>query len=148
MQSLSDYYHTQYPTTPFSLAFLNDRHLLHLQNLLTVSLRYTSGNDTAPVVPFSELLVARLIEFTKQFQEIIPHPQQMRIADEMFIKKYIDNMAWDENYGAFWKRWCTEGIPDPNNIPLPLYGDRRDMEVDTSNYTQSHPFGTPFLPRY
>ncbi len=148
MQSLSEFYHTHYPATQFTLVFLSDRHLLHLQHMLTVALRYTSGNDSAPTVPFSELLVARLIEFTKQFQGVVPHPQQLRIADEMFMKLYIDNMAWDENYGAFWKRWCSEGIPDPNNIPLPLYGDKRDLEVDTSNYTLSHPFGSPFLPRY
>ena len=148
MPSLSEFYHTQYPTTDFTLAFLSDRHLLHLQHLLTVALRHTSGNDNAAVVPFSELLVARLIKFAQQFQYVNPQPQQMRVADEMFINEYIDNMTWDENYGAFWKRWCAEGIPDVNNIPLPLYGDKRDMEVDTSNYALSHPFGTPFLPRY
>lgn len=148
MQSLSDFYHTQYRSTPFTMAFLSDKHLLQLQHMLTVALRFTSGNESAPTVPFSELLVARLIQFTKQFDEVIPHVPQMRIADEMFINEYIDNMAWDENYGAFWKRWCSEGIPDPNNIPLPLYGDKRDLEVDTSNYQLSHPFGSPFLPRY
>ena len=148
MPSLSEYFHTQYPPTPFTLAFLDGKHLLHLQHMLTVALRYTSGNDSAPKVPFSELLIARLILFAKQFREVIPHAQQMRIADDMFIKEYIDNMAWDENYNTFWKRWCSEGIPDPNNIPLPLYGDKRDLEVDTSNYSLTHPFGSPFLPRY
>jgi hypothetical protein len=148
MPSLSEFYHTQYATTEFTLAFLNDRHLLHLQHLLTVALRYTSGNDSVALVPFSELLLGRLIKFATQFQHVVPHAQQMRIADEMFISEYIDNMTWDENYGSFWKRWCAEGIPDINNIPLPLYGDKRDLEVDTSNYALSHPFGTSFLPRY
>ena len=116
--------------------------------MLTVALRYTSGNPSAPVVPFSELLVGRLINFAQKFKDVVPLPTQMKMADDMFTNLYIDNMAWDENYGAFWKRWCAEGIPDPNNIPLPLYGDKRDLEVDTSNYTLSHPFGSPFLPRY
>lgn len=148
MQSLSEFFHTQYAGTPFTKVFLSDRHLLQLQHMLTVSLRYTSGNPSAATVPFSELLVGRLIEFAKQYKDVVPLPAQMKMADEMFMNLYIDNMAWDENYGAFWKRWCAEGIPDPNNIPLPLYGDKRDLEVDTSNYTLSHPFGSPFLPRY
>lgn len=148
MPSLSEFYHTQYPGTPFTKVFLSDKHLLQLQHMLTVALRYTSGNPSAPVVPFSELLVGRLINFAQKFKDVVPLPTQMKMADDMFTNLYIDNMAWDENYGAFWKRWCAEGIPDPNNIPLPLYGDKRDLEVDTSNYTLSHPFGSPFLPRY
>lgn len=148
MQSLSDFYHTQYPATAFSHAFLNGSHLLHLQQMLTSALRYTSGNPDAATVPFSELLIARLIEFCQRFRHVHPQPEQLRITDEMFIKEYIDNMTYDENYTSFWKRWCAEGIPDPNNIPLPLYGDKRDLTLDMSNYTLSHPFGTERLPRY
>jgi hypothetical protein len=79
---------------------------------------------------------------------VTPHPAQLRITDEMFIREYIDNIVWDENYGSFWNRWCAEGIPDPNNIPLPIYGEKRNMTVETSNYMLSHPFGTEKLPRY
>jgi hypothetical protein len=150
MQSLSEYYHTHthHPITPFSLVFLSGQHLLQLQQMLTVSLRYNSGNPDAPLVPFSDLLIARLIEFCSKFDQVTPHPAQMRITDEMFIREYMDNMTWDENYGSFWKRWCAEGIPDPNNIPLPIYGDKREMAVESSNYMLSHPFGTERLPRY
>lgn len=148
MQSLSDFYHTHYPSTPFSIAFLSGSHLLQLQHMLTVALRFQSGNPDAPTVPFSELLIARIIEFCNKFALVTPHPAQMRITDEMFIREYIDNLVWDENYGSFWSRWVAEGIPDPNNIPLPIYGEKRNMTVETSNYMLSHPFGTEKLPRY
>ena len=147
-QTLTDFYHARYMKTPFTEAFLDGAHLLKLQHLLTVALRYTSGCDSAPLVPFSELLVARLIEFTNKFKHVAPYPQQMKITDEMFIREYIDNMVWDENYGQFWKRWCSEGIPDPNNIPLPEYGDKRNQTLELTNYMLSHPFGTERLPRY
>jgi hypothetical protein len=148
MQSLSDFYHTHYSATAFTLAFLSGAHLLQLQHKLTVALRYTSGTDSAPLVPFSELLVARLIDFATKFRYVTPYPQQMKITDQMFINEYIDNMSWDENYGMFWKRWCSEGIPDPNNIPLPLYGDKRDLTLELTDYSLSHPYGTERLPRY
>jgi len=148
MQSLSDFYHTQYPCTPFSTAFLDGLHLLQLRDQLTTALRFTTGNPYAEQVPFSEMLVARLIYFTQQFQLTEPHPEAMRKADEMFIGEFIDNMTWDANYKSFWQRWCSEGIPDPNNMPLPIYGDKRDMTIETSDYMLSHPFGTERLPRY
>lgn len=148
MQSITSFFHTQYPATPFTRSFLDDRHLLQLQQQLTVALRYTSGNPSAPVVPFSELLVARIIDYAKKMKHVQPSPQQMRMVDDMFVARYVDDMTWESNYKQVWNRWCAEGIPDPNNIPLPIYGDKRDMTLDVSNYSLSHPFGTEFLPRY
>jgi hypothetical protein len=116
--------------------------------MLTVAVRFNSGNPDTPTVEFSDMLLARLIDFCKKFALVTPHVAQMRITDEMFIRSYIDNLVYEDNYQRFWDRWCIEGIPDPNNIPQPIYGEKRNQTVETSNYMLSHPFGTERLPRY
>ena len=59
----------------------------------------------------------------------------------------------DQNEGryfetAFWKRWCSQGLPDPNNIPLPLAAEYTDYTVETDGYMLNNPNGYKKFPHW
>lgn len=134
--------------TPFVQAFLHGKNLLIVQRMLTEQLRRQVENPSLPTVEFSEAILSALMKFAITYQNTHVTPETLARANYVFA----DEMA-EQNEGryyetAFWKRWCTQGIPDPNNIPLPIQGDRPDFTVETGAYILNNPIGYNKFPHW
>jgi hypothetical protein len=134
--------------TSFTNAFLSGPNLLDIQVELTALVNKQSGQPGAPLVTFSDALIGGLLYFSSKFRNSHIDKQVLSNANTMFINMYAPGMVWEENQGNFWKRWCADGIPDPNTIPLPMQPDKRDMQLETSGYHLSYPWGTENYPKW
>lgn len=134
--------------TPFVRAFLSGENLLRIQELLTAQLRERIGTPTVPVVEFSEGLLSSLMAFARNFRLSPGTPIVVQRANASFAEQNADANEGRFYETAFWKRWCTQGLPDPNNIPLPLVGDKPDFTVETDGYVLNNPIGYAKYPHW
>lgn len=151
MISLLDFFLAEFGPdvdTPFVRAFLDGKNLLRIQALLTEQLRARIGSPTVPTVEFSEGLLSSLMAFARNFREGPGTPIVINRANESFAEQNADANEGRFYETAFWKRWCTQGIPDPNNIPLPLVGDKPDFTVETDGYVLNNPIGYAKYPHW
>ena len=148
MSSLCNFYNKiNNGGTPFTNMFLSGQNLINIQLELSELVNQESGQN-GDLVEFSEALIGGLIYFASKFKKSEVSNQTLSNANKMFVNMYAPGMVWEKNQGNFWKRWCDEGIPDPNTIPLPMQPEKRDMELETSGYYLSYPWGTPTYPRW
>jgi hypothetical protein len=134
--------------TPFVRAFLDGANLLRIQALLTDQLRARIGSPTVPLVEFSEGLLSSLMAFARNFYLGPATPIVIERANASFAESNADANEARFYETAFWKRWCTQGLPDPNNIPLPLVGDKPDFTVETDGYVLNNPIGYAKYPHW
>lgn len=146
--SLLDYFVAEFDVnTPFVRAFLHGTNLLSIQQLLTDSLKQRVGVDV-PLVEFSDAIVSQLMYFAVTYRLIWLTPETLARANSVFVEQFADQNEGRYYETAFWKRWCSQGLPDPNNIPLPLDGDRPDFTVETDGYLLNNPIGYKKYPRF
>ena len=151
MITLLDFVRTEWGDemdTPFVRAFLDGKNLLTIQSLLTNQLRERIGSSTVPLVEFSEGLLSSLMAFARNFRLGPATPIVIHRANVSFAEQNADANEGRFYETAFWKRWCTQGIPDPNNIPLPLVGDKPDFTVETDSYVLNNPIGYAKYPHW
>lgn len=146
--TLLDYFMKEFETdTPFVRAFLDGPNLLLIQRLLTDSLRQRVETEV-PMVGFSDGIVSQLMYFALTYRLTWLSPESLARANSVFVDQFGEQNEGRYYESAFWKRWCSQGLPDPNNIPLPLDGDRPDFTVDTSAYILNNPIGYKRYPRF
>ena len=149
MQSLHDFFGSEYGHSPFSHVFLDGRNLRTIQAMLTEEVRLGTGTRDVPVVDLTVDLLSKLIQFAYDMRLVVATTESLQRSNLMFVKMHSDSLVHDANMGKFFRRWCTDGIPDPNNVPLPISaGDSIDMTLDTSSYRLSHPYGMKHRPRF
>jgi hypothetical protein len=147
--SLLDYFIREFEIdTPFVRAFLHGRNLLRIQDLLTESLRARIGLDTIPKVGFSDAIISHLMQFATVYKMAWATDELVARANQVFADQFADQNEGRYYETAFWKRWCSQGLPDPNNIPLPLQGDRPDFTAETDGYVLNNPIGYKVYPRW
>lgn len=138
--TLAAFYADSHERTPFTDAFLDGRNLLVVQQMLTERCETDTELKTGRKVSFSDAVIGGLIEYATRYHLAPAH--SVHIVNQTFVDRYSAGIAWDANTGSFWKRWCEDGIPDPNTIPMPLPNDDKvDKTVHTSSYALSHPHG-------
>ena len=146
--TLLDYFIREFQEdTPFVRAFLDGRNLVQIQQLLTESLKERVETDV-PLVQFSDAILSQLMYFARTYRLTWLTPQTLARANATFVEQFADQNEGRYYETAFWKRWCSQGLPDPNNIPLPLDGDRPDFTVQTDAYILNNPIGYKRYPRF
>ena len=125
--------------TPYAHAFLASPVLNAIQDALTSQLQHATGNPDVLPVELTELIQSALMDFALRYREVMPTPDIIRQS----VANFADEMATQNETRyyetAFWRRWCSQGFPDPNNVPLPLAPERTDFTIETSDYMLSHP---------
>ncbi len=123
----------------FVATFLSDINLSAIQTLLTHQLRVTTDNPMIPVVEWSAAITDALLAFADRYRTSPSTPQVVAYANFAFADQMLSQNETRYYESAFWRRWCEQGVPDPNNIPLPLQRERTDFTVETSSYMLSDP---------
>lgn len=133
--------------SPFVRAFLDGQNLLVLQDMLTESLKQRVEADV-PKIEFSDAILNQFMYFALTYRLTYLTPETLARANQVFVEQFADQNEGRYYETAFWKRWCSQGLPDPNNIPLPLDGDRPDFTVETDAYVLNNPIGYKQFPRW
>lgn len=128
---------------PFTEAFLGGANLRRIQNELTVKMRQVTGNGTLPVVEFSDGILDGLMTMAYMYRLALLNVETLWYANLSFVESMIPSMEARYHESAAWNRWTAQGIPDPNNIPLPLPRDSTDFTAETDVYMLSDPWGKP-----
>jgi len=145
--NIQTYYTEEFGETPaFVQVFLADINMLAIQTLLTTQLRSAVDNATIPTMAWTNGLTAALLNFAYTYRSTPPTPQAVAYANWVFADQMLaaHETLYDET--TFWNRWCEQGLPDPNNIPLPLGSEKSDFTVETSSYILSDPIGYQRFP--
>jgi len=139
------YYETFGLLSPFVACFLSDANLNTLQIMLSSQLRTQVQNPNLPVIQWTAGLLHDLIAFANMF--VLSPGSAAPEANLLFADQQLPQHESRYYETAFWQRWRQQGIPDPNNIPLPLQSDRNEFSLETSNYTLSDPYGYRRFPQ-
>jgi len=131
----------------FVLAFLSVMNLSTLSSLMTTQLREATENPLIPMVDWSDALLDAVLVFAHQYRISPATPQVMAYANFAFADQMLSQHESRYLETAFWRRWCEQGIPDPNNMSLPLEPERTDFTVETAGYMLSDPTGYRRFPR-
>jgi len=146
--SLLDYFVQEFQVqSPFINAFLHGTNLVNLQRMMTHSLKQRVDVDV-PLIGFSDAIISQLMYFALTYRLTWVTPESMARANQVFVDQFAEQNEGRYYETAFWKRWCSQGLPDPNNIPLPLDGDRPDFTVETDGYLLNNPIGYKQYPRF
>ena len=138
MQSLQAFYEENNAPTEFTRLFLSGENMQAIREMLTRAVRSGTADKTV-TVRFTESLLGGLLEWATKYRLV--GRDALPYVNSQFVLKWQNAMVYDCNMGTVYNRWCVEGIPDPNNIPLPIATGKRNMTLDTSAYMLSHPFG-------
>ena len=134
--------------TPFIRDFLIGNNLMEIQLLLTQQLRSRTKNNNIPVVQFSDAILSALMTFAYKYRDTTATTFVIQSANKVFVDQIADQNEARYFEAAFWKRWCSQGLPDPNNIPLPLAPDYTDYTVETDAYILNNPNGYKKFPHW
>lgn len=138
--SLRKFYSQHFERTAFTDAFLQGANLASMQKDLAYMV-FLQTHIRTPPIQFDEGLLNSLMMFARTHKSTRVSKTSLQNANKMFMRSVVDGLVWEANYSDFYGRWCSDGIPDPNNIPLPLPAGKTDMTVDTSPITMTHPWG-------
>ena len=128
--------------TNFEVYFLSESNLNLLQSLLTKQLQYAVGSELlAETVVWDEALLSILFDFVYKRNHIPVSADTLDTARSEFVSESLGVIETQHYNRAHWRRWCTQGVPDPNNMPLPVETTRPDTTVDVSSYLLSAPIG-------
>ena len=143
MNSVQQYYAGEFNNTlpDFPASMLSTENMALIQQLLGAQLSRVTENPALPEVQWTAALVDALVEFAHQYRLALPTAPTLAEANFAFADQMLSQNEARYYETAFWRRWCEQGIPDPNNIPLPLEPERTDFTVETSNYMLSDPIG-------
>lgn len=145
--TLYDFFLSQFDAdTPFVAAFLDGHNLLRIQHMLTEQLRARTKNPEVPLVQFSDAIVSALMTFAFKYR--LAENVNMAKVNHVFVDQVADQNEARYFETAFWKRWCSQGLPDPNNIPLPLAHEFTDFTVETDGYILNNPVGYRKFPHW
>ena len=139
----SDYSGTM---TEFTHEFLSPPNLSKIQHIMTAQLSRATGNPDVYLVQMSDALLTAACSFADQYRDVTPTPDILNRANHVFADQMLEQNEARYYETAFWRRWCAQGIPDPNNIPLPLAPERTDFTVETDGYILSNPTGYTNFP--
>lgn len=134
--------------TPFVNTFLHGKNLLRIQQLLTAQLRQRTKNAQVPTIQFSDAILSALMTFAYKYRLTVLSPGVLENANKVFVDQLADQNEGRYFETAFWKRWCSQGLPDPNNIPLPLAAEYTDYTVETDGYMLNNPNGYKKFPHW
>jgi hypothetical protein len=144
-QTLDEFYSERHPTSPLTHAFLSGKNMLHILQMLNHAVQQDTGLSNTPPITFTEQVLSQLMLYAKEY--VATPVEYLENVNTIFVRSMRDGMVWEANQNNQYKRWETEGIPDPNNVPRPTNPDRGAQEVETSDYLLSHPWGGR-IPRY
>ena len=144
-QTLDEFYSERHPTSALTHAFLSGKNMVHILQRLNQEVRKDTGLSNTPPITFTEQILSQLMLYAKEY--VATPVEYLENVNTIFVQSMRDGMVWEANHNNQYKRWETEGIPDPNNVPRPTNPDRGAQEVETSDYLLSHPWGGR-IPRY
>lgn len=134
--------------TPFVRSFLAGANLVKVQHMLTQQLRDRTKNSQLPVIEFSDAILSSFMAFAYRYRDTVPTYDVLDNANRVFVDQFADQNEARYFETAFWKRWCSQGLPDPNNIPLPLAPEFTDYTVETDSYVLNNPNGYKKFPHW
>ncbi|MCH9715528.1 MAG: hypothetical protein K0U52_00365 [Gammaproteobacteria bacterium] len=129
--------------TEFVRAFLSGPNLVEIQGIFTHKMRLLAHNPQLPTVQFTESILSGLMTFAQTHRLAWVNNGTLAYANITFVDDMIPAMEASYHESAFWNRWCEQGIPDPNNIPLPLPAETTDFTAEIDSYTLGNPWGQP-----
>ena len=130
----------------FVSVFLSDVNLSALSTLMTTQLRDATANPRLPMVQWSDALLEAVCAFADRYRTSPATPQVVAYANFAYADQMLSQNESRVYESAFWSRWCEQGLPDPNNVPLPLESERTDFTVETSGYMLSESIGIQRFP--
>jgi hypothetical protein len=137
----------EYVSSPFTMAFLHPQNLNNILYIMTLQLSDATQNPDVHMVELTQGISDSAQLFAYQYRDTMPTQDVMDRANLVFADQMLSQNETRYHETAFWRRWCEQGIPDPNNIPLPLASERTDFTTQTSNYMLSNPIRVKSYPR-
>lgn len=133
--------------TPFTDAFLSSANVDTLRRMLTDKVAQISNLPGLSPLPMTDQFLNELMTTASVYRTAKYAPDNVMRVNGFFVEKYAGGHTWEVNYAENTNRWCSDGFPDPNNIPLPMVADREEREADPTSYLLSHPWGG-LIPKY
>lgn len=130
----------------FAQEFLSPVNIEKIQVIMTTQLGQTVGNPNIYLVEMTDALMSAAVLFADQYRGVIPTDDVLMRANLVFSDQMLSQNETRYYETAFWRRWCYQGIPDPNNVPLPLAPERTDFTTETDGYMLSNPIGYTNFP--
>lgn len=130
-------------STPFTETFLSGQNMLVIQTGLTQKLRQLTRNAQLTPVEFTDAVIDALMTTAHTYRLAILNIDTLAYANLTLIDNLMPSLETRYYESAVWKRWGAQGIPDPNNIPLPIPPDTNDFTAETDSYMLSDPWGKP-----
>ena len=106
--------------TPFILEFMSPQNLGRVRDIMTTQLQAATRNDMVQLVQMTPALHGSAMDVAVQYRGVTPTPAVLDHANHVFAGTMLSQNETRYNETAFWRRWCSQGIPDPNNILLAL----------------------------
>jgi len=126
-------------TSAFTQAFLSPPNLERVQYIMTTQLSQATENPDLYLIEMTAALLSAAELFAEQYHGVMPTDEVLFKANLVFADQMLSQNEARYYETAFWRRWCSQGIPDPNNVPLPLAPERTDFTIQTDDYMLSNP---------
>ena len=146
-RTLDAHYHSQYPRTSFTTAFLGADNLRTIMREVLAEVEVRLGDREVPeqfrtsVGFFSAAVLGRIMREAHESQTASP---DLVPAANRMVRSSLVRIVTAECLAATTRnRFVVDGYPDPTNVPLALREERDDYTVETSDYMLSHPYGRP-----
>ena len=123
----------------FTQAFLSPTNIEKIQYILTTQLSQATENADIYLVEMTQGLTRAAELFAEQYHEVLPSEELLFKANLVFADQMLSQNEARYYETAFWRRWCAQGIPHPDNVPLPLAPERTDFTTETDGYMLSNP---------
>ena len=120
------------PYTPFASLFLSSENLDVLLKLQIEQLR-NQVRDNAVTLVWSQGMAQAAVRFALKHY----YMTSLDLANRQFVREHgqVNETQYLEN--SAWKRWCTQGFPNPRNMPRPLPSERRHNTIELTDYSLS-----------
>ena len=140
--SLAKFFNVNHGGTQFSNAFLSEHSLAKILQMLQENM-FKITQDARYRVEFTEQIIGYLIYYMKSFK--VAHLSQYTLerVQRAFVSDMSHILETEYLESKTWGRYCEQGIPDPNNIPLPETDGNSENVVLTDGYILTHPHGGP-----
>ena len=125
----------------FASEFLHPVNLDKILRIMTHQLGRVTENPEVFMVELTAGITEAARQFAYQYRTVIPTVDVLAKANMVFADQMLEQNEARYYETAFWRRWCAQGIPDPNNISLPLAPERTDFTTQTDDYMLSNPIG-------
>lgn len=126
--------------TPFVTSFLSAPNLSRLQLLMTTQLQTSTQNPNIAVIEWTPAHDVAVVTFAYRYRAT--DSTELERGNWVFADQMHEQNEAHYYETSFWRRWRTQGVPNPTTLPIPIASERTDFTTDISNYMMHEAVGS------